>query len=345
MSVTGNIIGMPPGAGGSFPMAGTRPKIRKTLMVVSSSMAWTAPPNVYHVILQMVGGGGSGGIVSPDNASNFGNTSDPTNTVIGAGALPNSTVPGGDLISTGGGAGVAIAPSIIPVNPGSTYILTGGAGGASVFSRTGSFVGQVTVAGMSGSASFFRGDTVNIIAPGGRGGMRGVAVQPQVEIPVSSSTISALGAQYVLGAVSFATGSLIRTTSVPSANRIASSSGNAFGWGSRDQLDKACESNLGGNTAEIYVGLSGLAPAGYVLIHGGAASLYGTGSDGITTGSVTASVAGFGAGGGAALGYTSATYGNVSGPFMNLTINQTNFPTIGTSSAGGHGFVRIIWEE
>lgn len=141
MSVIGNIIGMPPGAGGSFPFAGTRPKIKKTLFVANgSSSVWVAPPGVYHVILQMVGAGGGGGCAYWQD-------------------------PGGGVAyaqAQGGGGAAAIAPSVIQVNPGTRYTLIAGRGGAP---GTDSLI-----AGRSGSNSIFMSDDLYIQVQGGGGG-------------------------------------------------------------------------------------------------------------------------------------------------------------------------------
>lgn len=344
MSVTGNIIGMPAGSGGSFPMAGTRPKVRKTLTVVSSSITWTAPNNVYHVILQMVGGGGSGGISRIGYSASFFNTT----AYIHGDSTPNCG---------GGQGGTAVPPTIIPVNPGSTYVLTGGVGGRAISSS----LTDTFVTGMSGSNSSFTGDVLNIVAPGGEGGRTGSytntntafinafpVMQPQsvlqssgiLSIPGASSPTASL----LIVSVSAGNVTLFSDSSVVTRNQ-ASLLKLPTGWAPRDQLDRSVETTLGGNTTPVLVWYSSNnGPNGYHHVFGGGASLYGTGSNGITTGSITASVPGFGGGGGCGLSQTANFYNNY---FLTngLILNATNFPLIGTSSAGGHGFVRIIWEE
>lgn len=177
MSVNGNIIGMPPGAGGSFPFAGTRPKMKKTLFVAnSSSSVWVAPPGVYHIILQMVGGGGGG-----------------------ACAGYNLTGPEVFSIAQGGGGGAAIAPSVIQVNPGTKYTLIAGRGGAGGVAST-----TNAVLGDSGSNSVFMSNELYISAIGGSGGSVTIVQNPSLGLlsnngGIVTATTSVLGVVGVSG--------------------------------------------------------------------------------------------------------------------------------------------------
>lgn len=192
MSVTGNIIGMPPGAGGSFPMAGTRPKLRKTLTVTSGSIAtWAAPPNVYHIILEMCGAGGGGSVSS-----------------AGGGA------------SQGGGGGAAIPPSVIPVNPGSVYRLVAGLGGV----QRGFSIGD----GFNGTPSEFTGDILRIIAPGGRSGSNS---GPANSGSIVNSSLGYIGVNGGPGGVGFSTGSRVENQPGGAGSQYGGFGGGAGGGG------------------------------------------------------------------------------------------------------------------
>ena len=145
MSVSVNLVGMAPGAGGSFPMAGTRPKVRKTITYnTPGTYTWVAPQNVYFVNISGCAGGGSGA---------SGATSE---------------------VATGGGGGEALVPSIIQVNPSSAYTIIVGSGGVSSSNGANGnagghtrFIGDITYINLcSGS-----GGTVGSSSPSaGRGG-------------------------------------------------------------------------------------------------------------------------------------------------------------------------------
>ena len=280
MSVSGNIIGMPPGAGSSFPFAGTRPKTRKSLTVTSGSTTWVAPPNVYHVILQMVGGGGSGAVTQHSFGSNT-------------------------LYATGGGSGVAIAPSVIQVNPGSVYVLTAGRGGEIKINSC----STNGVNGDGGTPSLFYGDTLYIAAPGGGGGRITTNGGPGGKVSFVSSILGMTGIDGIAAPT-------ITSTGTPTT-----SSGVEYVPGASGSIGIVTDDTVSITLTHV--------------IGPGAASLYGTGSIGRFTGSVSISLAGYGAGGGGAASRCSSdgsySYSGVIGN--------------GTGSAGGPGFVRIIWEE
>lgn len=151
-------IGTFPGAGGSFPMAGVRPKARKR-QVFASSGTWVAPATVTEIRLTMVGGGGGGaggagvtgfayGSQNPDNYtySNF-----------------NS---GG-----GGSGGNTIIEAIIPVIPSTIYTITIGAGGSGgAVGLSGNYVGSTPLKGNNGGNTSFVGGTTYLLVSGGSAG-------------------------------------------------------------------------------------------------------------------------------------------------------------------------------
>ena len=169
MSVSVNLVGMAPGGGGSFPMAGTRPKVRKTLTVTSGSMAWAAPQNVYFINVMGCGGGGGGGCGGSD---------------------------GGTIISTAGGGGgaEALEPATIQINPGSIYNITIGTGGL-----PGSSSNQNTMAGRSGGNTTFSGDVIYLYISGGMGGGGGADGSVAGGAPGSSSIASTFGFTKIAG--------------------------------------------------------------------------------------------------------------------------------------------------
>lgn len=139
MSVSGNVVSVLPGAGGSFPVAGVRAKITRQRRYTSSGV-WIAPANCYYVQLAMCGGGGSGAVVSDSSGSPTG------------------------YVANGGAGAAVIVPNLIPVLPGISYTVTVGAGGASA---TATF----NIAnGVSGGTSIFAGGLTYFATGGGTGG-------------------------------------------------------------------------------------------------------------------------------------------------------------------------------
>lgn len=137
MSVNGQIIGIPAGAGQSFPMAGVRPKVRKSMLFTSSGV-WVAPVNVYFAEFTLCGGGGGASV----------------------------TYYGGQFSIQGcnSGAGAsASGPGIASVVPGSAYIVTVGAGGAGGT--------QSVINGGTGGTSSVVGPLLILRAPGGAGAL------------------------------------------------------------------------------------------------------------------------------------------------------------------------------
>lgn len=162
MSVSVNLVGMTPGGGGSFPMAGTRPKVRKSLLVTSGSTTWVAPANVYFVSLAMCGGGGGA-------LGNGYHIHNPTNTVT---ALHETSTAFQVYMGKAGGSATCIPPTIIPVSPGAVYTLTAGAPG--VGGSTQKLIGVTTLTsgsatGSNGGNSKFSGDMITVFASGGLG--------------------------------------------------------------------------------------------------------------------------------------------------------------------------------
>ena len=164
MSVSVNLVGMTPGGGGSFPMAGTRHKVRKVITYAPGTYTWVAPQNVFFISLAMCGGGagaGGNGYYLPS----------PSTQLV--------TINTGDQIfyyqllfqSHGGAAGTCIPPTVIPVTPGQTYTIVAGAGGTGgTTTRSTAIQANVTsgsATGSSGGASSFRGDMITVYASGG----------------------------------------------------------------------------------------------------------------------------------------------------------------------------------
>jgi hypothetical protein len=139
MSVSGNVVSVLAGAGGSFPVAGIRAKITRQRLYTSSGV-WIAPANCYYVQLAMCGGGGSGAVVSDNSGS-----------------------PTGSVANGGAGAAV-IVPGLIPVLPGISYTVTVGAGGASATATLSA------ANGASGGTSIFAGGLTYFATQGGVGG-------------------------------------------------------------------------------------------------------------------------------------------------------------------------------
>lgn len=284
MSVIGNIIGMPPGAGGSFPYAGTRPKIRRTLFLANgSSSFWVAPPGVYHVILQMVGGGGGGPCVGYSNPVTY--------------------------YVRGGGGGASILPSVVQVNPGTQYYLISGRGGAGAVNNT-SGVGS-SVLGSSGTPSIFSATdgTLHIAAEGGRAG--GVTEFASTNFTPNATT-------------SLPTGSnAYAPTSSYQVLAVAGGSGGGPGSGSSaitaDAMSgQSVEFSLGGRGS--FLTFAGVAA---YMLGGGGASAYSSGSSAPTTTTGTPlRPAGFGGGGApgitSAAGAGSGTSSSGSGGFVRI---------------------------
>jgi hypothetical protein len=187
MSVSGYAVGVLPGAGGSFAMTGIRPKITKH-RVYTSSGVWIAPANCYFVQLAMCGGGGSGGVTSGSSSS-------------------------------GGSGAAAIAPSIIPVVPGTTYTVTVGAGGVGVVSDG---------TGNSGGESSFSGGILILRALGGSGGLGFLANLLGGSV-VAISSFGAIGVSG--GSVPSTSGAGVRSGSVEHALGGVSASNTGTGGG------------------------------------------------------------------------------------------------------------------
>lgn len=135
MSVNGQIIGIPAGAGQSFPMAGVRPKVRRSMLFTSSGV-WVAPTNVYFAEFTLCGGGGGA------SATQYGSEFSISGCHSGAGAA-------------------ALLPGIASVLPGAAYTVTVGAGGAGGTQ-------SVTNGGAGGTSSIV-GPLLVLRAPGGAG--------------------------------------------------------------------------------------------------------------------------------------------------------------------------------
>lgn len=299
MSITGNIIGMPPGAGGSFPMAGTRPKVRKSITIVASPTAstiyqWVAPPNVYFAILSMCGGGGGGSTGRAETTT--------------GGTIGN--------FFYGGGGGASVAPSIIPINPGSVYTLVAGKGAEPVVANP---TASGVISGFTGTASLFYGDTFSLIASGGRGGT-------SVGGGTGGAMITGSSAVYNITYLPGGSGSSQQVISTYHFNGVIGDGILITGQTPTSSLQTVDDFTNG--------------PGGGVVVSistPGGNSLYGTGSNGRARESPTASLAGFGGGGGAAIGFSKTID----------SIGTITYPLLGngTGSAGGPGMVRLIWEE
>lgn len=158
MSVSGNVVSVLPGAGGSFPVAGVRAKITRQRLYTSSGV-WIAPANCYYVQLAMCGGGGSGAAFSDDSGAPLG------------------------FVAGGGSGAAVIVPGLIPVVPGISYAVTVGAGGASA-SATLTFAN-----GVAGGTSIFAGALTYFAAGGGGAGQSGGAALGGTTAQVSSYSV------------------------------------------------------------------------------------------------------------------------------------------------------------
>lgn len=214
MSVSVNLVGMTPGGGGSFPMAGTRPKVRKSLTVASGSMTWVAPANVYFANVMGCGGGGSGALAGDD--------------IDGAAA------------ASGGGGAEALLPSTIQVNPGSAYVITVGAGGASKSGSVGS--------GNAGTDTTFIGDIIYLSINSGRGGIYSITTAIGGAGGEGLPAYSSLGFSKIAGG----RGGAATGSGTPSANS--------------------------GSSVDYTLGGAPRAGTARAALGGGGASLYGTGS-------------------------------------------------------------------
>ena len=143
------IVGPAISTSSSFPLKPPNSRTRYSV-VITSSIQWKAPANVFYVEISMVGGGGGGG----------------------AGV-------DGSTYGSGGGGGAAIAPGIIQVIPGGLYVITIGAGGNGATNGNSnstdggitSFVGEGISLYCEGGK---RGNTqTSLSVPGGAGGVSG----------------------------------------------------------------------------------------------------------------------------------------------------------------------------
>jgi hypothetical protein len=298
---------------GSFPSSGVRPKQIKTKVFLSSTF-WTVPPNVYTISMKMCGGGGGGAGGSTYSAGIAGQ--------YGYG------VSGGG----GGGAAAGIIENL-SVTPGSTFLITVGAGGNGGAGQTGN--SGTGANGSTGGTTIVLGDTYGFFVSGGRGGGLNLGYgQGQATTYVSAS--SSIGFRYINGGAGGTGYANSETDSARTVGTVGSNAPNVeFVLGGAPGAARSgtgrgygASGGGGGSSAFARGGTGGL---------GGENNLGTNVSNGTVGSNPTASFIGYtGYGGGGGGGGGGITYDDG----VTLFVSSG-----GNGGVGGSGFVQILWEE
>ena len=364
MSANVNLVGMTPGGGGSFPMAGSRPKIRRAVTYTTSGQ-WIAPPNCYFIELTMCGGGGgaSGGtLISSSNT--YASTPSAGPSLVGPAIVRAVT-------GRPGASAACLLPTIVPVTPGQQYNIVvgqGGAGGGATVGQTTApnLTGFLGLAGGDGGNSSFVGDIISVTTLGGAGGSSTSGATAVVtnsgSIPTAGGVIisqSSWGFTQVPGtspATSFVSASVNFVSFLWNYNDGVSYFGDALYYQSTLGLSQygavtTTQTGISSSSApRVEYNTTGsfvTASVGNVVhtTHGGAPSLFASGAAATSIAGGRPATPGFGAGGAANafLLLRSGSGGTPGDLFQGIPTNVSQ--SVGFGGNGGSGMVRIIWEE